>query len=402
MINPNYQAEQAVIGDILLEPDKVMPIASQKLSPEDFNGEYRTLYQACKTLYAQNKPIDYVTVLAIVGEEYKTVFLTACKETPTICNYENYISIVRETANKRRAWNDAASLLDELENGEIKESERLATNISQYLVDKDFSDSLNASEGFMKFCESKDKPKNYIKTGISKLDRLTYIDKGDYVIFGGRPSSGKTAFTLQTMMNMAKERKVVYFSLETSKEKVFDRLISNYTNTSFSEIKQGTIQNWTPIIESYDTFSKLNFEIVAAAGWTVDQIKAKAIQSKAEVIYIDYLTLIKADGKNKLEQTTNTSIAIHTMAQQCGITVIALSQLNRGGEKELDMTALRESGQIEQDADCILLLQSTDPKEPCADRELIIAKNKEGEVGKLVLSFDGLHQKFYERESRYD
>ena len=143
-------------------------------------------------------------------------------------------------------------------------------------------------------------------------------------------------------------------------------------------------------------------EIVAAAGWTVEQVKAKAIQSKAEVIYIDYLTLIKSDGKNKLEQTTNISIAIHTMAQQCGFTVIALSQLNRGGEKELDMTALRESGQIEQDADCILLLQSTDPKEPCADRELIIAKNTEGDVGKLSLAYDGTHQKALEEESRND
>lgn len=402
MINPNFRAEQAVIGDILLEPDKVMPIAAQKLAPDDFNGEYRTLYAACKTLYAQNKPIDAVTVLAITGEEYQKTLIKACETTPTISSYDNYIAIVRETANRRRAWTDAASLLGELENGEVRESERLATNISQYLVDKDFSDSLNAKEGFIKFCETKDKPKNYIKTGISKLDRLTYIDKGDYVVFGGRPSSGKTAFTLQIMLHIARTKKTVYFSLETSKEKVFDRLIANFTKTSFSEIKQGTIQNWDPIMDSYDEFAKLKFEVVAAAGWTVEQIKAKAIQSKAEVIFIDYLTLIKAEGKSKLDQTTNTSIAIHTMAQQCGITVIVLSQLNRAGQKDLDMTALRESGQIEQDADCILLLQSTDLKEPCADRELIIAKNKEGEIGKLILAFDGLHQKFWERESRYD
>ena len=222
------------------------------------------------------------------------------------------------------------------------------------------------------------------------------------MVFGGRPSSGKTAFTLQTMLHMARKRKVCYFSLETSKEKIFDRLISSFTMTSFSEIKKSEIKDWDTIINSYDEFAQLDFEIVAAAGWTVEQIKAKAIQCKAEVIFIDYLTLIKADGKNKLEQTTNTSIAIHTMAQQCGITVIALSQLNRGGKAELDMEALRESGQIEQDADCILLLQSTEPKEPCADRELIIAKNKEGEIGKMILAFDGLHQKFFEQENRYE
>lgn len=403
MIQANFRAEQAVIGDILLDPDKVMPIAVCSLSPDDFaTGEFKTLYKACAELYAENKPIDAVTVIAKAGQEYQAALVLACQETPTVSNYERYIAIVKESSQRRRAWNEAANLIDLLENGSLTECNDLVAHISECLTDKDFSDSFDAKAGFMDFLETRDKPRTYIPTGLSRLDKLVYIDRGDYLVFGGRPSSGKTAFTLQMMMAMARDRKVVYFSLETSKSKVFDRLISNYTRTDFGEIKKGEIKNWEQIIACYDTFTALNFEVVEAAGWTVEQIKAKALQAKADVIFIDYLSLITATGKSKLEQVTNISIALHTMAQQYKIAVVALSQLNRGGSKELDMTALRESGQIEQDADCILLLQSTDPKDPCADRELIIAKNKEGEVGKMVLRFDGQHQRFSEVETRYD
>lgn len=403
MIQSSFKAEQAVIGDILLEPDKVMPVATQTLSPDDFaTGEFKTLYKACAELYANNKPIDAVTVIAKAGTEYQSTLVLACQETPTISNYENYIAIVKESSQRRQAWNNTANLLDLLENGKMEECNELVADISECLANKDFSDSFDAKAGFMDFLETRDKPRTYIPTGLSRLDKLVYIDRGDYIVFGGRPSSGKTAFTLQMMMAMARNKKVVYFSLETSKSKVFDRLISNYTRTDFSEIKKGEIKNWEQILSYYDAFTALNFEVVEAAGWTVEQIKAKALQARAEVIFIDYLSLITAAGKSKLEQVTNISIGLHTMAQQHKIAVVALSQLNRGGSKDMDMTSLRESGQIEQDADCILLLQSTDPKDPCADRELIIAKNKEGEVGKMILRFDGQHQRFSEVETRYD
>jgi replicative DNA helicase len=402
MITPNYTAEQAVIGDIILEPETVMPETIAKLSVNDFDGEYRQIYAACEKLYMRSKHIDAVTVLSICGEEYKKTLLEACESTPTISNYQNYIAIVHENASRRRAFDEAIKLTSALEEGDIEESERIVTNISQYLSDKDFSDSLDADNGFIKFCETRDKPKHYIKTGLRKLDKLTYIDRGDFIVFGGRPSSGKTAFTLQTMLHMARDYKVVYFSLETKPEKIFDRLIANYTETPLPEIKQGNIQDWNRIINRYDEFKRLKFEVVQAAGWTVQQIQAKAMQAKADVIFIDYLTLIKSHGDSTVEKATNISRDLHIMAQSCKIAVVALSQLNRNGKSELDMTALRDSGQIEQDADCILLLQSTDPKDPNADRELIIAKNKEGEVGKLTLAFDGVHQRFYERETRYD
>ena len=138
----------------------------------------------------------------------------------------------------------------------------------------------------------------------------------------------------------------------------------------------------------------LKLEVVSAAGWTAEQIKSKAVQARADVIFVDYLTLMKASGKTPYERATQISMDLHTLAQQMEIAVIALAQLNRAGKGDPDMTSLRESGQIEQDADAILLIHWPDQED--STRELIIAKNKEGETGKNFLRFDGKHQTFSE------
>ena len=130
--------------------------------------------------------------------------------------------------------------------------------------------------------------------------------------------------------------------------------------------------------------------------------EAAAAGERADVIFIDYLSLIKSEGKGLYERVTNISMDLHTMAQQSKITVVALSQLNREGKGEPDMTSLRESGQIEQDADVILLLHETDREQQNSDRKLIIAKNKEGSTGYITLSFTGEFQRFCEYETRYE
>ena len=118
------------------------------------------------------------------------------------------------------------------------------------------------------------------------------------------------------------------------------------------------------------------------------------MQAQADVIFVDYLTLMKASGKTPYERATQISMDLHTLAQQMEMAVIALAQLNRAGKGDPDMTSLRESGQIEQDADAILLIHWPDQED--STRELIIAKNKEGETGKNFLRFDGKHQTFSE------
>lgn len=399
---PNFSAEQAIIGDILMDSEKVMPEVAMRLSGEEFSAsEFKTIFLAAKELFRSNRPVDAVTVLGMVGDEYRQVVVSAAESTPTISNFQQYIGIVEENYRRRKSLETAYLLVSAIEDEPISRCRELTAEIARNLIEQNIS-AVNSKEGIIRFVETREKPKKYIKTGFRRLDEKTYIDRGDYVVIGGRPSAGKTALTLQIMANMAREHKAVYFSLETSSDKIFDRLISFYTGTPFSEIKQGTIKNWDAITGAYDSFSKLNFEIVEAAGWSVDQIKAYSIQAQAEVIFIDYISLVKSQGNGAYEKVTNISIDLHTMAQQTKVAVIALSQLNRAGDKEPDMTSLRESGQIEQDADCIMLLYSLNPDEQYSDRRLIVAKNKEGATGGITLSFNGQYQEFREIETRYE
>lgn len=402
MLKANYEAEQAVLAAILMDATETMPLIASIVSPNDFYSELKTIYKACYELSKQNKPIDVVTVLSMVGNEYKTVIMAAAAAVPSISHCTEYAQLVHERAQKIRAYNKATDLLEALDIDESDtKCQEIASNVLQCFDTGTGEETVSAEQGFLQFCETQDKAKVYIKTGFSNLDRFTYIDRGDYVIVGGRPSAGKTALTLQIMLHMAQQNRIAYFSLETKPSKVFDRLISTYTRTPLSSIKTNSISEaqWADITNSFDQFHKLKFDIVQAAGFTVEQIKSKAIQLHSEIIFVDYAGLIKSEGKSTYEKATNTSNSLHTLAQQCGITVVALSQLNRDGKSTPDMTNLRDSGAYEQDADTILLLNYNDDKQD--QRELIIAKNKEGRTGRIQLAFDGQRQRFSEMETRY-
>jgi replicative DNA helicase len=403
MIKPNYEAEQAVCGDILMEPKEVMPVVASILTAEDFRvPEFRTLYSACEKLFRNNRPIDAVTVIPIVGDEYKTIVMTAAAATPSISHCEEYARQVHERAQQIRAYEKAMELIDLLDSGEnVQTCQEMTGQIIKCFDSGHEKNTVSAEEGFLNFCDRQDNPKAYIRTGFSLLDKYLFLDRGDFVIIGGRPSAGKTAFTLQMMLSMARECEVAYFSLETKPEKIFDRLIANYGGVSFNSIKSSNISEpaWDGIMNSFPDFKELKFSIVKAAGMTTEQIKSKALQLHADIIFIDYLTLIRNSAKTLYERATNISMDLHTMAQNDNIAVIALSQLNREGKSAPDMTSLRDSGQTEQDADAILLMNYDDAKPE--QRELIIAKNKEGKIGRIYLDFNGDKQKFTTIDTRY-
>lgn len=400
----NIEAEQAVIGGIVLDAEKVFPLAIGQLTPEDFfTPEYKTLFRACLDIWRDKQSIDAVTLISRTGDRYRDIILNAAQRLPALSHALFYVQAVKTTAQKIRASEGTQELLTAIEFESVEECRARAAEITKTLIGQKQIESIDAKSGFMDFIERVEKPKKYLKTGFFKLDRYVRLSYGDYTIIGGKPSSGKTALTLQMMLNMAKKEKVIYFSLETSKEKVMDRIICTYTKTTVDEVKDGKIQNWDAITYAYDSFKNLDFEIVEAAGWSVGQVEAYTIQKGAKVIFIDYLSILKGEGRSLYERVTNISIDLHTMAQHNKIAVFALSQLRRSDSKEPGMEDLRESGQIEQDADCILLLQVKDKNEQNSDRELIIAKNKEGMTGKMTLTFQGQYQTFYQLEdNRYE
>lgn len=399
MIKAKEEAEAAVIGALLMNPERINEIALLLTHLDFITPAYRKIYEAMEALNRSGKAIDAVTLLAKLGEEYKVILVSACESAPRISHLKEYAEIVKETARRKRGLDETAELLNALADGEeLGECQERALAVSKALDDQTERNSVDAAEGFYRFYAGKMKPKTYLKTGFARLDRYLYLDSGDYLIVGGRPSAGKTAFTLQMMLQMARDHKVLYFSLETSAEKIFDRLVSSYTQTKMTEIKRQEIRDWERIAKEAERFGELKFQVVEAAGYTVAQVRAKAIQFGAEVIFIDYLSLLRGEGKSLYERVTNISMELHTLAQREKIAVIALSQLSRAGKGEPDMTSLRESGQIEQDADAILLLHAPDLEGRPEERELHIVKNKEGSTGVLLLRFYGEYQKFLEVE----
>ena len=399
MIEVSREAEQSVIGAILLDGERAMPEAL-RLSPEDFKvPEYQHVFRACRKLYNEERPIDLITVLEQLGSGYKPLLVQAAEATPSIKTVGSYVEIVKDTSRRMEAWGKALELMELLEGGD-EEAQDVAAEICKALSDAETGRVLSSEEGFVEFYASKQNPRTYIGTGFQVLDRYCYIDKGDYIIIGGRPSTGKTAFTLQMMLHISKSYNVVYFSLETSGIKLFDRLVSCMSGVPLSQIKRGDPEmDWARIAECADPMKRRRFHVVEAAGWTVPQVKAMAARLRADVIFIDYLSLLRGEGKSLYERVTNISMELHTLAQQSKLAVIALSQLNREGKGEPDMTSLRESGQIEQDADVILLLHQQDSYEEGAQRrDLIVAKNKEGMTGKIELLFQGDVQRFSQLE----
>lgn len=235
----------------------------------------------------------------------------------------------------------------------------------------------------------------YIKTGLERLDEALHISPGDFIIIGGRPSAGKTALSLQIAASMAKQNYTVYyFSLETSKRKLGARLMANQIYCPLDTVKNKAVS--LNEIDGQAKNMKMPLYIRSAAGKNVAWMKAQALRKKAQVIFVDYLQLIHETGaKDRYAAITAISIALHELAQTTGIVVVALAQLNRNPSKPgatPTNSDLRESGQIEQDADAIILLSGDNP-----DKYLFrLSKNKEGEIGDLPITFNKQIQRFQE------
>lgn len=401
-VHPEYDAEQALIGSILLDADSILPEAETMLEPEDFYfPEYRTLYRTMSGHFFDGKPVDHVTLAAQLGEEYREILLRAAQSVPHCRNWRSYAQIVVDTAKRRRAVTAAERLLESISAGEnIADSQQRAVKICEALSETRDDRTVSAAEGYTDFYASLDKPVDYLRTGFSKLDKYVQIQRGDFVVVGARPSVGKTALTLQMLMHMSRDCTAVYFSLETSAKNIFGRIASCFSGVPLECIKSHTGVDYLRLADAGKEIRQRQFYVVEAAGWTVAQIKAKAIQLGAQLIFVDYMGLVRDEAQGRYEKLTNISIGLHTLAQQSQITVIALSQLNREGRGEPTMESLRESGQIEQDADAILLLHAPDDIES-EERKIIVAKNKEGRVGCIECRFDGTIQKFSELETRY-
>lgn len=263
------------------------------------------------------------------------------------------------------------------------------------------SDFIPMCDGIDNYIRKLDGKPEYISTGLRVLDNNLHLVPGNFVVIGGRPSAGKTALSLQLACEIAKNgRKVAYFSLETDPDTLYARIIANQLGVPLHTVKNKTVS--INELDRLADIKKYPLFVRSAAGKSVGWIRTQSIRMQAKVVFIDYLQLIhQAGAKDRYSAVTEISMALHEFAQSTGTLVVALAQLNRETARAgIPPTAadLRESGQIEQDADAIILLAQnvTTKKRPEQHYHFALEKNKEGNVGPLEITFQMETQQFKE------
>lgn len=400
---PYLQGQTGVLGSLLCDGAAVSGTVMHRLREEDFSGPYRTIFRACQALFKANKPIDSISVSGIIGPSYDSLLVQIMDLTPTSANCDIYIDLTIDQAKViqlRQLGTQLASAAS------LEDAQQLLAQANRVQGGRPSVQVVSMEQGFLDFYDRMQTKAQLLTWGLDKLDGALRAEPGDFVVLGGYPSAGKTALSLQLAWHQAKDKRVGYFSLETKPEKLIDRTVAAVCGVDFGRVKNHSLtqEDWASCSLKSDTVTGRKLEIIQAGGLSVVDIQALALAGQYAIIYVDYLQLIVPEDRRRsdVEQVTQISKDLHTLAQTTGITVCALSQLSRppkSGEQERapGLHSLRQSGQIEQDADGVLLLYKEEPKNPRSLRCLKIAKNKEGEAGGIVcLTFDGARQRFQE------
>lgn len=406
-------AQVAVLGSLLIEP-KLVGEAMTKIRDEDFlTPKYRMVWQAIRALFLAGKPIDAALVRNQLGgrpeDGWTQLLLELMELTPTAAHIWSYVSLMREQARRARAAELGA--LIQAHDSEEQLRDYIA-QLNDLLVERRGVKRMDMSQMILTFTDRHSgEPVKYMTWGLPKIDAGTYVELGDMVVLGGYPSAGKTALAVSMAYHQATHFRVGFYSLETNRYKLADRLVSNFVGIEMSAIKGNKIteDEWQRVADQSDRIRARKLEIVEASGMTVQDIQADALARRYEIVYVDYLQLIEPESRrmNRTEQVSGISRGLQQFAHEHGRMVVALSQLSRPEQSsknelvEPTMSDLRESGQIEQDADAIMLLFLEKPSEPDESRRVLkVAKNKEGIRGRFYLVFDGQYQRF--RESAID
>ena len=399
-------AEQGVIGAMLIAPEIARDVLA-RVDGEDFLSEAnRQIFQTARALLRAGAPVDPMTIRDRLGAEYTQYMMQLMEVTPTAANWEVYASLMHRQATLRRI-RDVAGQLESA--ATLEECRPLCADLTQLLSDRRQVDAWTMQEMLEDFFHSQDPDTaapEYITTGFSEVDQGNYTELGDVLMIGGYPSDGKTALALMLAYHMAGQYKVGFFSLETDKRKVRDRMVSHIGQIDFGTIKHRTLreEDWKVLAQKSQDIISRDLTVIRGAGMTATEIAAISQAYAFQVIFIDYVQLVIPEVDRRAprsEQMADVSRTLHTFAQRSGTLVVELAQLTRpekGPWREPDMHDLKESGQFEQDADIIYLLFRPDPKSKEFDQDehriLKIAKNKESRRGKWPLYFDGSKQTF--------
>ncbi|MBQ8944254.1 MAG: replicative DNA helicase [Clostridia bacterium] len=439
----SLEAEQAVLGCVLTEPS-CLPNVTTYLRAENFYmPQHQAIFTAILTADESGR-LDPLAVLDILvkngsfesgaGKDY---LFQISQMVPSTANIDTYIKIVKEKSYirslitlSRETIEDASSqkksadeLLDIAEQKIYDIRQGRSVNAPSKLIDIISGDvlvTLNKLAG-----EDKDKYKGYT-TGFSDLDTvISGLNKSDLILIGARPAMGKTSFALNIARNVSAiaKKKVLFFSLEMSKEQLAQRVLATEARVSSSKMRNGNItpDEWERLITATTALCSCELYFDDTANITVTEMKAKTRKLKGvDCVIIDYLGLINSTKKseNRTNEVSDITRNLKMMAKELRIPVVCCAQLNRGTEgrgksHRPQLSELRESGSIEQDADIVLMLYredyyqtEKDDSEQVSEEEakgpktveVIVAKNRHGETGTVKFNWDAEHTLFIGKE----
>lgn len=401
-------AEQGVLGSMLIDENAVGPML-MAVGPEDFQGlENRHIFQAFRELYGQGKACDPILVNERLGGSCKQYLVELMELTPTSANADAYARALKESS---RLWRlrELGGRLAQAE--DLDACRELTDQANLLLSERGGVRRMDLRQGWKEFFIRHD-PKNRrdcIRWGLEALDEHLHVTGGDMVVIGGYASAGKTAFALQLAFHIAKQKRVGFFSYETSADKLHDRVVACQALASYRKIASDKLEkpDFQQVYEMREALTAPALEFLEASGMSVSGVGSYAMARHYDVIVVDYLQKLPAAGRGRslsdFERVSQVSDGLQQLARRTGKVVVALSQLSRP-EREGQpptLSSLRQSGQIEQDADVVLLLYKEDPSEPASRRNLDFAKNKDGLSGiGISLVFDGDNQRFMRPSGR--
>jgi len=384
---------KVLLGALLIKPD-LAAYALPDLEIEHFPADLQPVFAALSGLWSTKGELDAVAACARYPEQ-KAAILECVQACESEC--------VRLTRDRVMEWTQLVqeqAALTRFQELSIQAASNLTTfadlpdlysKMGEALtLDREEDDFRPIGTLIDDYVRRLDETPQYIPSGIPVLDKHLHLAPGNLFIIGGRPSAGKTALSLQMACEQARRGfRVCYFSLETDPDTLTARVIANRLAVPLADVKNKSVPQAD--LDGLAELHKLPLFIRSASGKGVGWVKAQAQRMQAQVVFIDYLQLLRQAGaKDRYTAVTQLSMDLHELAQTTGILVVALAQLNRNAAHAAPSTAdLRESGQVEQDADAVLLLSNDD-----SQYFAILAKNKEGRTGKIPIAFDKERQRF--------
>jgi len=416
----NTDAEKSLLGAMLLDKDVIVNVSGWLRPQHFYDPNHAKVYENILYLFENGLPIDVVTISDRLKKkkELKKVggrayLAELASSVPTSAHAEEYANIVKENATRRGLISCATKMVEMSYNEEqelhevVDKSERLLYDIAQEGIKANF---IHVKELLKDAYERAAKAQNAdelrgISTGFKDLDSLLGgYQKSDLIILAARPSVGKTALALDMMRHAAihEKKNIAFFSLEMSKVQIMDRLLGMQSGVPFWKIRtnQVTDEEVLKLSNTMGLMADANIFIDDSAGQHINQVRTKArrlaIEQGVDIVFLDYLQLMHANNReSRTLEVAEVSQGLKNLAKELEIPVVALSQLSRAIEQRQSrrpqLSDLRESGSIEQDADVVMFIDREETWNPDTEKkgagELFIAKHRNGPTGVVELAF---------------